>query len=154
MKPRPPSSGLSRRAFLSTAAAATTLMFPGKRAVAAGPAAKPRFRVEPVDPGPLADRVRESPGLRLVLLNAFRALRGEPLRNLVAAGEVWVEIATLEGVGGLAGLLEQVPSKSVLFGSHAPFFYFESALLKLQESGLSQDQLRAVRFENAQRLLS
>lgn len=114
----------------------------------------PGLRVEPVNPAPLADRVKQTPGLRLVLLNAFRVLRGEPLQNLVAAGEVWVEIATLEGVGGVARLLEQVPLKSVLFGSHAPFFYFESALLKLQESALSQDQLRAVGFENAQRLLS
>jgi predicted TIM-barrel fold metal-dependent hydrolase len=42
--------------------------------------------------------------------------------------------------------------QSVLFGSHAPFFYFESAFLKLQESPLSQLQLNAIRRENAQRL--
>lgn len=112
----------------------------------------PLLRVEPMNPAPLADLVKEIPGIRLVLLNALRTLRGEPLRKLLAAGEVCVEIATLEGVGGVARFLEQVPMRSVLFGSHAPFFYFESAFLKLQESPLSQQQLNAIRRENAQRL--
>ena len=114
----------------------------------------PLLRVEPVNPAPLADLVKEIPGLRLVLLNALRTLRGEPLRKLLAAGEVCVEVATLEGVGGVARFLEQVPMQRVLFGSHAPFYYFESAFLKLQESPLSQPQLNAIRRENAQRLAS
>jgi hypothetical protein len=114
----------------------------------------PLLRVEPVNPAPLADLVKEIPGLRLVLLNALRTLRGEPLRKLLAAGEVCVEVATLEGVGGVARFLEQVPLPRVLFGSHAPFYYFESAFLKLQESPLSQPQLNAIRRENAQRLVS
>ena len=114
----------------------------------------PLLRVEPVNPAPLADLVKEIPELRLVLLNALRTLRGEPLRKLLAAGEVCVEVATLEGVGGVARFLEQVPMQRVLFGSHAPFYYFESAFLKLQESPLSQPQLNAIRRENAQRLAS
>jgi hypothetical protein len=112
----------------------------------------PLLRVEPVNPAPLADLVKKTAGIRLVLLNALRTLRGEPLRKLLAAGEVYVEVATLEGVGSVARFLEQVPMQSVLFGSHAPFFYFESAFLKLQESPLSQQQLNAIRRENAQRL--
>ena len=114
----------------------------------------PLLRVEPVNLAPLAQVVKQMPGLRLVLLNALRTLRGEPLRQLLAAGEVYVEPATLEGVGGLARLLEQVPTQRVLFGSHAPFYYFESALMKLQESPLSQEQLHAIRRENAQRLIA
>jgi predicted TIM-barrel fold metal-dependent hydrolase len=46
-----------------------------------------------------------------------------------------------------------VPVGRVLFGSYAPFFYFESALLKLKESPLSDEQLRAIRHDNAQLLL-
>ena len=114
----------------------------------------PLLRVAPVDPTPLAEMVKHVPGLRLTLLNALRTLRGESLRKLLASGEVYVEIAMLEGVGGVARLLEQVPLQRVLFGSHAPFFYFESALLKLQESPLSREQLHAIRRENAQRLVA
>jgi predicted TIM-barrel fold metal-dependent hydrolase len=60
----------------------------------------------------------------------------------------------LEGVGGVANLLAKTPLSRVLFGSYAPLFYFESALLKLQESPLSDEQLGAIRCENARRLLA
>jgi hypothetical protein len=114
----------------------------------------PLLRVEPVNTAPLPDLVRDTPGLRLVLLNAMRTLRAKPLLDLVAVGEVYVEIAMLEGVGGVANLLGQIPAHRVLFGSHAPLFYFESALLKLKESPLTEEQLNAIRRGNAQRLLA
>ena len=112
------------------------------------------LRVEAVSIAPLAEIVRHTPGLRLVLLNALRTLRAQPLLDLIAAGEVYVEMAMLEGVGGIANLLEQLPANRLLFGSHAPLFYFESALLKLKESPLSTEQLNGIRRLNAQRLLA
>jgi predicted TIM-barrel fold metal-dependent hydrolase len=113
----------------------------------------PLLRVEPVDPAPLLALITQTPNVRLVLLNVLRTLRGQPLADLIAAGKVYVEISMLEGVGGIANLLGQVPVHRVLFGSHAPLFYFESALLKLKESPLSEEQQRAIRRENAKRLL-
>ncbi len=110
------------------------------------------MQVEPVDTAALVSLVKQTPGLRLVLLNALRTLRGKPLLDLIAAGEVCVEISMLEGVGGVENVLAQIPAGRVLFGSHAPLFYFESALLKLKESSLTDEQLRAIRDENAQRL--
>jgi hypothetical protein len=110
------------------------------------------MRVEPVDTAPLVNLVKQTPGLRLVLLNALKTLRGKPLVDLVAAGEVYVEFSMLEGVGGVEKLLTQIPADRVLFGSYSPLFYFESSLLKLQESPLSAAQLRAIRCENARRL--
>lgn len=112
----------------------------------------PLMRVEPVDTAPLVDLVKQTPGLRLVLLNALRTLRGKALADLVSAGEVYVEISMLEDVGGVEKLLTQIPASRVLFGSYAPQFYFESALLKLKESSLSDTQLRAIRCESAQRM--
>jgi uncharacterized protein len=114
----------------------------------------PLLRVEPVDTAPLVDLVKQTPGLRLVLLNALGKLRGKPLNDLIAAGEVYVEISMLEGVGSVANLLAQVPANRVLFGSHSPLFYFESALLKLKESALSEGQLRTIRRDDAQHLLT
>ncbi len=114
----------------------------------------PLLRVEAVDTAPLVDLVKQTPGLRLVLLNALSKLRGKPLSDLLAAGEVYLEISMLEGVGGVGNLLAQAPANRVLFGSHAPLFYFESALFKLTESPLTQNQLRAIRLENAQHLLT
>ena len=114
----------------------------------------PLVRVLPVDPAPLADIVRQTPGLRLVLVNALRTLRGPSLQKLVSAGEVFVEISMLEGVGGISALLRQVPVSRILFGSLAPLFYFVAAKLKLKESLLTPDQLHAIRRENAQRLFA
>jgi len=114
----------------------------------------PLLRVDPVDSTSLAELVRQTPGLRLVLLNALRALRGQALAELISAGEVCVEISMLEGVGGIASLLGHVAAQRILFGSHAPLFYFESALLKLKESPLSEEQLKAIRRTNAQRLFA
>lgn len=113
----------------------------------------PLVQIPPVDTAPLLDLLKKTPGLRLQLLNAFRTLRGEPLLRLAAAGAHF-EISMLEGVSGVANLLKQLPAERLLFGSHAPLFYFESAVLKLKESVLTPEQDRASRSGNALRLRS
>jgi hypothetical protein len=114
----------------------------------------PLLRVAPVDPAPLAALAGQITGLRLMLINALGALRGEPLRRLAAATDICVEISMLEGVGGIGGLLEKVPAERILFGSHAPLFYFEAAELKLRESSLTPEQSWAICRGNANRLLA
>jgi predicted TIM-barrel fold metal-dependent hydrolase len=114
----------------------------------------PLLRVEPTSVQALPGLLRQTPDLRIVLLNSQRVLRGPALANLIATGEVYADIAMLEGVGGVADLLSNVPLNRVLFGSYAPLFYFESALLKLQESPLNAEQLQAIRHDNAKRLLA
>lgn len=114
----------------------------------------PLFQVDPPDFKPLAAVVAKTPALKLELLNSAAVLRGPPLLRLINAGEVFVDLATLEGVGGVGNLLTQVPAGRVLFGSNSPLFYFESALLKLQESPLTDQQLLAIRCESAARLLT
>ena len=90
----------------------------------------------------------------MILLNALTsASRNDNLYRLTNAGEVYVEIAMLERLGGVANLLNEVPLERILFGSHTPFFYFESALLKLRESALSAEQLKALQEGNARRLM-
>ena len=127
----------------------------------------PLFRVPPVNLDPLTTLVTQTSGLRLILLNALSGWpppggkgkdqagsRGDALKTLLRSGEVYVEIAMLERLGGVANLLNEVPHERVMFGSHAPFFYFESALLKLKEAALSANQLKALQQENARRLLA
>jgi predicted TIM-barrel fold metal-dependent hydrolase len=107
----------------------------------------------PVDVSPLPALLASRPNLRIVLLNWSRGVNSALLAKLSAAGQAHFDIATLEGVGGVANLLKQVPADRVVFGSHAPFFYFESALLKLKESALSEPQATSIRTGNARRLL-
>jgi len=113
----------------------------------------PLLRVPPVDLSALAHIVGNQPSTRLILLNWWPALRGQRLRPIADAGELYFDIAMLEGVEGVARLVEQVPPERVLFGSHFPLFYFEAALFKVQESGLPEEK-KAMLFEaNARRIL-
>lgn len=113
----------------------------------------PRLRVDPVDLAPLMDTLRAAPGLRLVILNGLRTLKGPQLLKLMAAGNVSIDIAMLEGVAGLETLLGQLPSNRLLMGTHAPLFYPESTLLKLKESELPAQARRHLLRENARQLL-
>lgn len=113
----------------------------------------PLWRVPPVDATPLARIVTATPGLRLVLLNALGRLRGEALRRMTDAGEVFYEISMLEGVGGVERALEHISLDRLLFGSHVPLFYFEAAVLKLKESPLTAAQEQAICRDNARRLI-
>jgi hypothetical protein len=111
----------------------------------------PVFRVPHLDCGPLVQLVKQRPRLKLVVLNAFRAMPLADAEKLAAAGNVSFDIAMLEGVGRLA---RQVGLERVVFGSLASLFYFESALLKLRESELGGFQFEAIAAGNAHRLLA
>jgi uncharacterized protein len=113
----------------------------------------PLAKASPTDTAPLPGLLKKYPKARMQLLNAFRTLRGKPVLELAALG-VRFEIATLESVEGVGNMLKQIPPDRLCFGSHAPFYYFESAKLKLQESDLTAAQLAAVTHDNARKLLS
>jgi len=108
--------------------------------------------VPPTDTAPLAPLLGKFTQARVQLLNAFRTLRGAPLKTLSTAGARF-EIATLESVAGISKMLAEIDPASLLFGSCAPFYYFESAKLKLKESPLTAAQLAAVSAENARAFL-
>ena len=112
------------------------------------------FSTADVDAAPLANLLPKFPTLRVQLLNSLNVLRPDLLDRLVAAGNVSVEIAMLEGVNGITNLLKHVPLERVLFGSYFPFFAWESAKLKLQESELTQRLREAIEGASAERLLS
>ena len=114
----------------------------------------PLVRVPDVDVKPLPKVLEGHRQLRLVVLDALKTVRGGTLDALIGAGQVYVEISMLEGVEGIANLLQHVPVERLLFGSHLPLFVLESALLKLQESELSPEQVAAITHENASRLLN
>jgi len=114
----------------------------------------PLVRIPHVDLAPLAALLQQTPELAVVLLNWQRAMNGELLKKLAASGEVYFDIATVEGVGGVAKLIREVPPERVLFGSLAPLFYFESSSLKLRESALEKESDEAIRVGNARRLLA
>ncbi len=110
----------------------------------------PLLRIPRVNLAPLPEVVAGVPSLRLVVLNAAR----DPLRQkIVAAGNVHFDIAMVEGVGGVGVLASEVSPQRVVFGSHFPLFYLQSAALKIKEAGLSASEEKAILEDNARRLL-
>jgi predicted TIM-barrel fold metal-dependent hydrolase len=112
----------------------------------------PLMRVPPVDLASLAALVRQTPQLRLVLLNAMKLPRDEQFLALFNSGQVYCELAMLEGAGALQQLVAEIPVERILFGSHAPSLYFESAVLKLKESALPAPHTRSIKQGNARQL--
>ena len=113
----------------------------------------PTFHVAPVDVAPLGAALEAVPSARVLLLNGLRGPRGGVLSTLAKVDRVSFDIATLENVGGVEKVLEQLPADRLLYGSHAPFFYPEAAMLKMKESRLENDVARRVLSENAARML-
>lgn len=113
----------------------------------------PVLSLQPVDIRPLKHWLTESPALRVMLLNPHRSIPRAQIIELAAAGQVYLDLGMLEGMAALEQLLAALPHNCICFGSFAPMFYFESALLKMVESQLSEKNLRAIASENAREFL-
>jgi predicted TIM-barrel fold metal-dependent hydrolase len=111
--------------------------------------------VAPVDPKPLAKTLAGMPKLKLMLLNAgyWDADDSPEIRAIRTAPNVWLDIAMNEGVGGLDRLVAATDVNRVVFGSHAPFFYFEAALLKVLSTDLPLQRQMEICTGNARQLL-
>ncbi|MEX2174887.1 MAG: amidohydrolase family protein [Pirellulaceae bacterium] len=114
----------------------------------------PLLQTPDVDPAPLVELLPKFPQLHMQLLNSLQAVRPDLLDQLLTAGNISVEIAMLEGVGGIQRLLGHMPLDRILFGSYFPCFAWEAAALKLIESPLGGMQRTAIARENARRMLS
>lgn len=111
----------------------------------------PLLRVKPVDLEPLNKLLPKFPKLKMVILNAGKAAISQ-VAMLARNGQVYMDIATLDGLAVIEQVVRDVPLERILFGSHAPLFYFESAILKLREAELTAHAYQSICYENAQRL--
>ncbi len=110
--------------------------------------------VQDVDIQPLLEVLPDFPQVPIVLLNGLSNASTEMHSQLAAAGNVFFDIATLEGLAGLERQLRMIPAERILYGSHAPFFTPEAAKLKLQESELPVLIIEQITHGNAAKLLA
>jgi predicted TIM-barrel fold metal-dependent hydrolase len=121
----------------------------------------PAVVIEAVDVSPLIGLLKSLPDAKVQLINSAGPLLGKNVATLVKETRVTFDIAATEGNGGVGRVIEgknysyqgAIPVERLLFGSHAPYFPCESALLKLFESPLSLEQLHLLMQANARRLM-
>lgn len=122
----------------------------------------PALVIGAVDVGPLVEVLQKQPQAKVQLINSAGRLLGKHVTALVRDTQVTFDIAATEGNGGVDQLLKgtnysytgAIPIERLVFGSHAPFFPCESALLKLFESPLDLAQLEMLMHTNAKRLMT
>ena len=114
----------------------------------------PLLTVPDVDAAPLPDLLAACPGARVLLLNAGKAMDGALGARLAATPGVHFETARIETAGAVGRHLRRLPAGRLLFGTHAPFFVYESAVIKLQESELTEAETRTLLADNPRRLLA
>lgn len=66
---------------------------------------------------------------------------------------VYVDISFTEQLDTVVSLLKEIPASRVLFGSHTPFLYTRSAVMKIKSADISKKNLKAIMFNNASHLL-
>ena len=125
----------------------------------------PSINVAPVTLRPLLKAMTAVPEAKIQLLHfsgaTFPPSNQGDFAQFISKPNTFLEISRLEGngaIGRLLGVIDGLPSlraplDRISFGSHAPYFPIETALLKLIESPLDPAQLRAITRDNAHRLL-
>jgi predicted TIM-barrel fold metal-dependent hydrolase len=121
----------------------------------------PALVIGAVDVGPLVELLPKVPEAKVQLINSAGRLLGKHVTGLVQKTTATFDIAATEGNGGIGQLIAgtnysytgAIPVERLVFGSHAPFFPCESALLKLFESPLELTELERIMRGNADRLI-
>lgn len=122
----------------------------------------PLLTLPSIDARPLVHALKAASGARVELLHFAGNLQGSDLHELMTQPGVSIDISRWEGNGAVARMIgaapgrnvpARVPVERVMFGSHAPYFPLETAVLKLIESPLTAEQLQAIIQDNARRLM-
>ncbi|HIE96321.1 MAG TPA: metal-dependent hydrolase [Planctomycetes bacterium] len=112
----------------------------------------PLMHVADVDLTPLPEAIRRVPGGKPVILN--HKATGAVFASLMKIPGVYFDMSRVNATDGIARVMRTLPPDRVVFGTHAPFLIYESAMIKVYESDLKETETRAVLHQNAERLLS
>lgn len=112
------------------------------------------LRVPDVDLAPLEASLATAPGARVLLLNSGKVVGTPAFDRLARRPGVFADTARIESVGGVGRAFHRLPPGRLVFGSHAPFFIHESAVLKVFEGGLTAGEIEALVDANPRALLA
>lgn len=113
----------------------------------------PLMQVPPLDLAAAITTARNVPGVNLVLCSGNN---GEIIRFLgeVGRGNACAEVSWVKGpLDAIEDLVAKVGSSRLLFGSHLPFSMAGTALAKVREAFITDEQKAEVLYRNGERLL-
>ena len=115
----------------------------------------PLCMVRPVDLGPLPEAAAAYPSVPILVVNASNGDLAPLADSTREMSNLCFEMSHLEGVAGVATLGRQLGLDRVLFGTHAPYYLPESAVLKVtRECEFTPEELDGILHGNAERLLA
>ena len=112
----------------------------------------PLLHLDDVDLTPLADVINRIPSVKLMILN--HKATGAAFTSLVKNPGIYFDMSRVNATDGVARVMRTLPADRVVFGTHAPFLIYESAMIKVYESNLSETESSAVLYQNAELLVS
>ncbi len=110
----------------------------------------PRLQVEDVNLAPLREVVAQFPRTKIQLLN--HKLSAATIADYSNQPQIFFDVARIEGTGSIAAIVRKIGASKILFGTHAPLFIPESALIKVYESDLDDNSLSQILGANALQL--
>ena len=111
----------------------------------------PLMHVADVDLTPLPEAIKGVPGAKLVILN--HKATGAVFASLLKMPGVYFDMSRVNATDGVARVMRTLPANRVIFGTHAPFLIYESAMIKVYESNLTEAESSAVLHRNAESLI-
>ena len=70
-------------------------------------------------------------------------------KQITELDNVWIDISNVEYMDVLRRLINLYGTRQILFGTHAPFFVIRSAVLKLKEACLTEQEHKSITIYNA-----
>lgn len=110
----------------------------------------PLMKVPGVPAHEVATLAAIHPTLTIVVLSAYLS---EIAAMTAGHRNVYADISFADSRDTMRHLLESTPADQLLFGSHAPFFYTRSAMMKLAAADLDGGVLKKIVSANAGRIL-
>jgi predicted TIM-barrel fold metal-dependent hydrolase len=112
----------------------------------------PLLQLDDVDLTPLSEIIQRIPDTKLVVLN--HKATGAAFTSLVKTPGVYFDMSRVNATDGISRVMRTLPPDRVVFGTHAPFLIYESAMIKVYESNLTETETSAVLHQNAELLVS
>jgi len=112
-------------------------------------AQNPAGKAADVDISDAINAARSCPDTRFIIGGIRWGEATGRAKEIMELPNLWMDISQIEYTDCLRRIIQIYGTKQLLFGSHAPFFVVRSAILKLQEAELSEEERNAITSGNA-----